>query len=137
MGTFGPDSSWPTPQCTFTFNTMAMFCCSKYPLHKAALRCDIDRIRRILREGKVGVNSKDDKRCTALYYVISKEWHVNGDDAVESLCEYGADVNERLDVMDSTKPTYLLTAMCEYSQRNVQISIMRALLNAGMIELYY
>ena len=122
------DSCW-APQCTFNMAGP----CSQYPLHEAAEQCDIESMRRILREGRVSVNSKDEKGCTALYYVISREWRAKGVEAVGSLCEYGSDVNERLEIMDPTKPSYLFTAMCEYSQGNFLISIMKALLSAGKI----
>ena len=86
---------------------------------------------RILKGGLADVNGKDENQCTALYYVISRDWSSVGVETVRILCEHGADVNETLPIMCQEKPTYLFTAMCEYSQGRYLLSIMRALLDAG------
>ena len=107
---------------------------SQYPLHEVAKQCDTSAMLRILKEGLADVNGKDENQCTALYCVISRDWSSRGVEAVRILCEHGADVNETLPIMCQEKPTYLFTAMCEYSQRiqgRYLVSIMRALLNAG------
>ena len=124
--------SWTSPTCPSTCNMEKSH--SRYPLHEAAKQCDTPAMLRILKEGLADVNGKDEKQCTALYCVISHDWSSQGVEAVRILCEHGADVNETLPTMCQEKPTYLFTAMCEYSERTQGkhlVSIMRTLLNAG------
>ena len=119
--------SWTLLTCPFNMERSH----SGYPLHDAAKQCDITAVLRILKEGLADVNSKDEIQCTALYYVISRDWSSVGVETVRILCEHGADVNETLPIMCQEKPTYLFTAMREYSQGRYLVSIMKALLNAG------
>ena len=121
--------SWTSLTCPFNMSMPH----SAYPLHEAAKQCDTPALLRILKGGLADVNGKDENQCTALYYVISRDWSSVGVETVRILCEHGADVNETLPIMCQEKPTYLFTAMCEYSQGRYLLSIMRALLDAGKI----